>query len=222
MLRLTCSAVAALIIGLVVGGMVVLTPAGASASTVVALWHMNNKSGTLLYDSSGNGHNGTLHHVSVGASGCSQRAYWFNGTSSFVWVPSAGLNPGSANVSISFCLKTTHLPRTGDYDLVRKGAFPAENYKVELLASGAIQCTFQGSAGRHNAIGGSGLNNGAWHHVQCIKTSSQIETVVDGKVVATTNAAVGSISNTSGLDMGAHPGSDWYHGGLDEVSVAFG
>jgi Concanavalin A-like lectin/glucanases superfamily len=98
----------------------------------------------------------------------------------------------------------------------------AENYKVELLASGAIQCTFQGSASRHNATGGSGLNNGVWHHVQCIKTSSQIKTVVDGKVVGTTTGAVGSISNTSGLDIGAHPGSDWYHGGLDEVSIAFG
>ena len=220
--RLARSAVAVLITGLTLAGMVEMIPTGASASTVIALWHMNNRSGTLLYDSSGHGHNGTLHHVSVGASGCSGRAYWFNGKTSFVWVPSAGLNPGSANITVSFCLKTTHLPKTGDYDLVRKGAFPAESYKVELLASGAIQCTFQGSASRNNAAGGSGLNTGAWHHVQCIKTSSQIKTVVDGRVVATTNAAVGSISNTSGLDIGAHPGSDWYHGGLDEVSVAFG
>ncbi len=220
--RLARSVVAVLITGLAAAGMVEMIPMGASASTVIALWHMNNKSGALLYDSSGHGHNGTLHHVSAGASGCSQRAYWFNGKTSFVWAPSAGLNPGAANITISFCLKTTHLPKTGDYDLVRKGAFPAESYKVELLASGAIQCTFQGSASRDNAVGGSGLNNGTWHHIQCIKTSSQIETVVNGTVVATTNAAVGSISNTSGLDIGAHPGSDWYHGGLDEVSVAFG
>jgi len=223
MFRLARSAVAASIIGLAVAGMMALAPVGAaSASTVVALWHMNNKSGTLMYDSTGHGHSGTLHHVSVGASGCSKRAYWFNGTSSFIWVPSSGLNPGSDNITISFCLKTTHLPKTGDYDLVRKGKFPAENYKVELKPSGAIQCTFHGSASRHNAIGGSGLNNGAWHHVQCIKTATQIKTVVDGAVVATTNAAVGSISNTSGADIGAHPGSDWYHGGLDEVSIAFG
>ena len=213
---------AAPLIGLAVVGMMALAPVGAaSASTVVALWHMNNKSGTLMYDSTGHGHSGTLHHVSVGASGCSQRAYWFNGTSSFVWVPSSGLNPGSASITISFCLKTTHLPKTGDYDLVRKGKFPAEDYQVELKPSGAIQCTFQGSAAA-KCPRRLGLNNGAWHHVQCIKTASQIKTVVDGAVVATTNAAVGSISNTSGADIGAHPGSDWYHGGLDEVSIAFG
>jgi hypothetical protein len=33
---------------------------------------------------------------------------------------------------------------------------------------------------------------------------------------------VGSISNTSAADIGAHPGSDWYNGKLDEVSIAFG
>ena len=122
-----------------------LLPAGvASASTVVALWHMNNKSGTLLYDSSGHGNNGTAHNVTPGAAGLSGNAYTFNGKSSYAEVPnSKSLNPGSANITISFYLNTTHLPKTGDYDLVRKGDYPVENYKVELLPSGQIKCTFQ-------------------------------------------------------------------------------
>jgi Concanavalin A-like lectin/glucanases superfamily len=224
MLRWARSALAAPLIGLAVLGPVALLPASAaSASTVVALWHMNNKTGTLLYDSSGHGNNGTTHNVTLGATGVSGNAYTFNGKSSYAEVPnSSSLNPGSANISISFYLKTTHLPKTGDYDLVRKGAYPGQDYKVELMPTGQIKCTFQGSASRHNATGGSGLNNGAWHHVQCIKTSSQIKTVIDGKVVATTTAAVGSISNTSAAEIGAHPGSDWYNGELDEVSIAFG
>jgi hypothetical protein len=222
--RLIRSALAAPLIGLAVLAAVALLPAGvASASTVVALWHMNNKSGTLLYDSSGHGNNGTTHNVTPGGAGVSGNAYTFNGKSSYAEVPnSKSLNPGSANIAISFYLNTTHLPKTGDYDLVRKGDYPVENYKVELLPSGQIKCTFQGSSGRYNASGGSGLNSGTWHHVQCIKTASQIKTVVDGTVVATTTAAVGSISNTSTADIGAHPASDWYNGELDEVSIAFG
>ena len=44
MFRLARSAVAAPLIGLAVAGMMALAPVGAaSASTVVALWHMNNK-----------------------------------------------------------------------------------------------------------------------------------------------------------------------------------
>ena len=112
---------------------------------------------------------------------------------------SNALNPGNANVTISSYLNTTSLPKTGDYDLVRKGDCPAQDYKVELLPSGQIKCTIQGSASRHSASGGSGLNNGKWHHVVCIKTASQIETVVNGTVVATTKAAVGSISDTTPL-----------------------
>ncbi len=222
--RLVRRALAAPLIGLAVLASVALLPAGmASASTVVALWHMNNKSGTLMYDSSGHGNNGTTYNVTPGATGVSGRAYTFNGKSSYAEAPnSSSLNPGSANISISFYLNTTHLPKTGDYDLVRKGAYPAQDYKVELLPSGQIKCTFQGSASRSNATGGSGLNNGAWHHVQCIKTASQIQTVIDGKVVATTTATVGSISNTSPADVGAHPGGDWYNGELDEVSIAIG
>jgi Concanavalin A-like lectin/glucanases superfamily len=222
MSRLARRAIVAPVLAVAMLGTAMVTAGAAAGSTVVGLWHMNNHSGTTMYDSSGHGHNGTLHSVTLGTTGVSGNAYTFNGKSSYVWVPSAGLNPGSANVSISFYLNTTHLPKTGDYDLVRKGAYPAEDYKVELLPSGQIKCTFQGSTGRFNATGGSGLNNGAWHHIQCIKTASQIQAVVDGTVAATTNAAVGSISNTSGAEIGAHPGSDWYNGDLDELSIAFG
>jgi len=221
--KLVRGALAAPIVAATVLGTVVAQADVAAASTVVALWHMNETSGTTMVDSSGHHNNGALHNVTLGGGGFSGKAYSFNGTSSYVSVPgSASLNPGSANISISFYLSTTSLPKSGDYDLVRKGAYPAQNYKVELLPSGQIMCTFQGSSSRHNATGGSGLNNGAWHHIQCIKTASQIKTVIDGTVRATTNATVGSISNTSAAYLGAHPGSDWYKGKLDEVSITIG
>lgn len=205
-------------IGLVPGGV-------ASASTVAALWHMDETSGTTMVDSSGHGNNGTLHNVTLGAAGKYGKSYTFGGSTakSYVEVPnSASLNPGSANITISFWLRTFSLPTSGDFDLVRKGVFTAPEYKIELLQSGQIQCTFRGTTSNHNAIGGSGLNNGAWHHIQCIKTGTQIQTVIDGTVVATTTATVGSISNTSALEIGAYPGSDWYKGKLDEVSITTG
>src|SRR5205085_619713 len=71
--------------------------ARASASTgTVALWHMDETSGTVMYDSVGT-HNGTLHSIQLGLPGFSGKSYGFNGTSSSVTVPSApDLNPGSA------------------------------------------------------------------------------------------------------------------------------
>ena len=222
MSRFVRGALAAPILAVAVLGTVAAQTGMASGSSVVALWHMNETSGTTMADSSGNGHTGTLHNVTLGATGVSGHAYTFNGRSSYVDVPHvSALNPGSANIDISFYLNTTSLPKSGDYDLVRKGAYPSRYYKVELLPTGQIKCSFRGRRS-HSATGGSGLNNGAWHHVQCIKTGSQIETVIDGTVRATTNASVGSISNTYRVKIGAHPGSDWYRGELDEVSIAFG
>jgi hypothetical protein len=188
-----------------------------------ALWHMDETSGTTMVDSSGNGNNGTLHKVTPGVSGFAGTAYAFNGTSSYVSVPNApSLNPGSANINISFELKTTSLPTQGDYDLVRKGTFQTEEYKIELLQSGQLSCVFRGSTNHFNATAGSGLNDGSWHQIQCIKTSTQVQLVIDGTVTKTTTGTVGSISNTYNVDIGAYPGSDWYKGNLDEVSIAFG
>jgi hypothetical protein len=225
MLRLSRLVAGGAVVSTVMAG-IALVPGGvASASTVAALWHMDETSGTTMTDSSGQGNNGTLHNVTLGAAGKYGKSYTFGGskTKSYVEVPnSATLNPGSANITISFWLRTFSLPKSGDFDLVRKGVSTAPEYKIELLQSGQIQCTFRGTASNHNAIGGSGLNNGAWHHIQCVKTGTQIQTVIDGTVVATTNATVGSISNTSALEIGAYPGSDWYQGKLDEISITTG
>lgn len=192
-----------------------------SSAPLAAQWHMNETSGTTMVDSSGNGNNGTLHSVTLGAVGCSGTAYTFN--RSYAEVPDApSLNPGSANIDISFCLATTSLPTSGDYDLVRKGTASTQEYKIELLQSGQISCVFRGSTNHFNATGGSGLTDGAWHHIDCIKTSTQVQLVIDGSAVKTTTGAVGSISNTTAVEIGAYPGSDWYKGQLDEVSLAFG
>ena len=197
----------------------------AYASTIAALWHMNESSGSKMVDSSSNNNDGTLHNVtrvSPGFNG-SGKAYQFNGTSSYVSVPnSASLNPGSANLTISFYLKTSSLPTKGDYDLVRKGVYTGQEYKIELLQSGQITCVFRGSTNHRNATGGSGLANGSWHHIQCIKTSSQVQLVIDGKVIATTTGTVGSISNSYAVYIGAHPDNDHYKGLLDEMSVSTG
>jgi hypothetical protein len=215
--------IAAPILAAAVLGMTLARPGVAAASTVAALWKMNETSGTTMMDSSGHGNNGTLHNVALGATGRYGKAYAFNGTSSYVSVPSsASLNPGSANITISFWLKTTHLPASGDYDLVRKGAYPSQNYKVELLPTGQIDCTFTGSSSARDVTGGSGVNNGAWHHIQCAKTSSQINLVVDGKVKIA-SATIGSIANGTEADIGVHPdGGDWYNGALDVVRIAIG
>lgn len=208
-----------------------LTESSSASSTAAAQWNMDETAGTTMFDSSGNNHNGTLHGpVQLGVTGPPGQgtAYGFSGKSDVDVPYSATLVAGSANIDIAFWLNTTHLPATGDYDLVRMGDYPAQEYKVELLSSNQIACTYHGSSSSNNATGGASLNNGQWHYVQCIKTASAIQVWIDGVLVHSTSAVIGSVSPPSDVNVGAHgnPGTtsgyDWYQGDLDDVSITFG
>jgi hypothetical protein len=198
---------------------------GSGQSGLVALWHMNETSGTTMFDAVGSD-NGTDYHIQLGVPGFSGTAYGFNGSSSYVSVPSADdLNPNNANVTVTIELNTTGTPPAspGDWDLIRKGTYSSSSseYKMELQQSGEVSCGFKGTSGYTELIAGPAVNNGQWHTAQCVKTATAIEVVVDGQVFSKT-ASLGSISNTQPLVIGAHPGSDWYSGTLDEPSLKFG
>ena len=192
---------------------------------LVALWHMDEASGTLMYDSIGN-HTGTLRSVQTGLPGFLGSGYGFNGSSSYVSVPTAGdLNPGSADITITIHFKTTGTPPAppADWDLIRKGLYTTTGgeYKMEFQQSGQASCGFKGSAGYAELITGPNLIDGQWHTIQCAKTASAIKVIVDGQTFSKA-ASVGSIANTSPVVIGARPGSDWTQGTLDEASIQIG
>ncbi|HEY3185976.1 MAG TPA: LamG-like jellyroll fold domain-containing protein [Solirubrobacteraceae bacterium] len=203
-----------------------VSPAGAaSAATVapgtVALWEMDEASGTEMRDSVGT-HSGTLHSVQLGKPGFSGTAYGFGG-SGHVSVPnSRDLNAGNEDVTLTIHMQTTQAPASPDWDLIRKGVFtdPGE-YKMEYQPSGQASCGFAGSSGSSELIAGPKLNDGQWHTVQCVKTGSAIKLVVDGQTFSQA-ARIGSISNSAAVVIGAHPGSEFFRGTLDQASIQIG
>jgi Concanavalin A-like lectin/glucanases superfamily len=202
-----------------------LIPAGSSqaASSVRASWLMDETSGSQMLDSVGS-HTGSLHHVSIGQTGVTAGGYGFNGTSSYVSVPSASdLNPGSADVSFTLHLRTSRKPASNhDYDLLRKGISSTSGgmYKAEMGSDGKITCRFKGSHDIRLHTGPSGTD-GKWHAVTCSKTNSTVELTVDGKSWTVSKSA-GSISNSASVVLGAKPGDDWYDGLMDDVSISIG
>jgi hypothetical protein len=192
---------------------------------IVALWHMDETSGTVMHDSVA-AHDGNLTKVAVGQPGAIGTAFAFNGSSSVVQVPSADdLNPGTANITITIRLNTTGVPGIGpaDWDVIRKGDYaPAgSEYKFELQHSGQGSCGFEGTAGYGEVIAGPPINDGQWHTVACVKTPTTIKLIVDGKSYVQA-ANVGSITNTAPVVLGSRPGADWYAGSLDEASIEIG
>ncbi len=204
------------------------TPASASTSPV-ALWHMDELSGSVMDDSIGD-HDGALHSVQLGLPGFSGTAYGFTGSSgsggsnSYVSVPSASdLNPGSADVSITVRLKATDTPAMPDWDLIRKGYYttPGGEYKMEYQPTGQASCGFKGSITYAELVAGPALNDGQWHTIQCVKTFSQVKLVVDGQEFSKTTT-VGTIANTDPVVIGAYPGSEFFKGSLDEAVIETG
>jgi hypothetical protein len=193
---------------------------------LVALWHMDETSGSSMFDSVG-GHTGALHSVQLGLlPGVSGSAFGFNGSSSYVDVPStADLNPGSANITFTIHLQTTGTPppAPADWDLFRKGLYTSggAEYKMEFQQTGQASCGFEGTGGYAELIAGPAINDGQWHTISCVKTSTAIQVVVDGQVFSKA-ANVGSIANNTDVIIGGRPGSDWYKGQLDEASIQIG
>jgi hypothetical protein len=201
---------------------------GAQAQSVtVALWHMDETSGSTMVDAVGHS-NGSLHSVTTGVAGAVRTAYDFDGSRSYVSVPSTDvLNPGASPMQFSVSLRITVQPASGatkDYDILRKGVASTKGgmYKMEVPPSGAPVCRFAGSQGDIKVTAGQSVVDGRWHTVTCARTGSGISVSVDGKAPRTHSGATGTISNSSALVIGAKPGSDYTKGSLDEISVSVG
>ena len=195
--------------------------AGAQTSDT---WHMDETSGTTMADSTGS-HPGKLTKVGLGGAGDPAfpgTGYHFNGNSSKVTIPNAAdLNPGTSEVHIAFSMRTTSVPKTLDFDLVRKGVAGQQQFKVELQPNGQVSCSFTGSSGTILVQKGPDVHDGAWHSVRCEKFSSSVKLTVDGASF-TGKKSVGSISNPADMIVASHGAGEFFPGDLDELTYVVG
>jgi len=192
--------------------------------TAVAVWHMDDTSGPMVDSGALPANDGTLTNVVQSAAGINgTSAYSF--TKGYVTVPDeASLDPGTANVTLDLWAAPASLPTSGDFDMIRKGDSPSQQYKMEILQTGALLCGFRGSAGSVTVTSAAKVApNTGFHEFVCTKSTTQITASIDG---ATTSKAanIGSIVNSAPVTIGAHTGggSDYYKGRMDEVSVTLG
>ena len=226
-MRVRLRGLTVLMLLVLVGALVMFVPA-AGASTPVAVWHMNEPAGAATMTDAVDGHNGSLQNVQTGVPGFQGSGYRFNGSNSVAVVPASGdFNPGNANFSFIVHVNFTTVPSAAvvDYDLLRGPTQGA--YKMEIVArnnrtTAKALCFFKGSTSKATLVAGPHLADGRWHTLECRKTSSAIQLLVDGAVF-TKAASVGSLTNTGPVSLGAKSyrgGGDWYQGLMDEVSIS--
>ncbi len=178
-------------------------PATAATMTTLALWNMNETSGTTLVDSSGHGINGTIGSEVVKNGAVHTFNFLKPNTppahpGHIDTVTSSQLNPGTRDFSVTIRLKWTN----SFGNIIQKGqSGTTGGYFKWQAPGGKVQCLFRGSSGNAGVGSPTTLNNGQWHVINCTRTATQVTMTVDGALVATLKHATGTISNTKVLSI---------------------
>jgi len=193
---------------------IALAPTPASAATSLgALWQLDETSGTTAVDSSGNANHGTLNGGPARISGRFGRSLRFDGVDDNVFIPrSATLEP--ATVTVEGWVRAGASPGTFRH-IVSQGAYSCEvaSYGLTTGAGGGIGFYVSNGSDDFLALSPEApatVWNGAWHHVAGTYDGATVRLFVDGAEVGTGTATAIPIGyglpNPAGL-LGAFGGT---------------
>lgn len=191
----------------------------------VEMWlDMTDGSGATVTDASTNGNDATLQGTySWGTTGLpSGLNNWieFNGTNTKGVVPSvAGLNPGTANFSMSGWIYTDNFnARQGLY---WKGNVSTDWYMLSIGGSGfggGGEFLLDDGSDIDFCRGGTINSNGTWYHLVGVRTATQMILYINGVAVQTVTDSNGDITHSNPLEIGfAAPDNAWLNGRLGQV-----
>lgn len=182
---------------------------------LVGYWTFDEGSGTTVYDSSGNGNNGTLYNSPLWQSGSSCESgscILFNGTNNYINVPSSSsLNPG---MDLSLLSWVYWNGGTAEENIVTK-----ENAYEYRVLSGVVNFATNPWSWRG---GGTPVTTGQWYHVAVVHQGQGNQKIYINGIETYNAASGGSISsNTSVVTVGARGGGtqSFFNGLLDGVRI---
>ena len=189
---------------------------------LVGLWKLNEQEGTVAYDSTSNGYNGTHVNTLLDQSGVFDTSSHFNGTSSRVDLPNtSNYNFGDYN-SLSVWFNIDNFDGGGDVDLI--GFHNGSSNRFLLMVSRTEQKIVL-----HDDIDNSGLSTygttileaGKWYHVVVTLDAN------NGKKIYLNGELDGSNSKTTTLGglgdhtpyIGRHSVYNYFNGYISDVGI---
>ena len=217
----------------------IVSPAGAAATTTIALYEMNEPAGsTVLVDSSGSGLNGTIGSevlASTVVMGATAHRFQYMQPNTppahpghLDSVPNTSkLDPGTADYAVTMRVRWTN----NFGNMIQKGeSGGAGGYFKWEAPSGVVHCLFRDSNRiSKTASSKTPLNDGQWHTIRCERTAAGVTMTVDGVKRSMAKGKTGSISNAKPLTI-AGKGTcdqitvtcDYFVGDVDWVRVEKG
>lgn len=227
---------------LVVAATLLFPSAAIGEESVTSSWQMDEPAGaTVMTDSVGDNDGvigsqaayqglvttGSYYHWKQRCSACLPVA-----NDRVVKVPDAAdgsleVPDASVTFSLEFRFKTTS--NAGNY--MQKGQSATRGGQIKVQGpKGNVQCSFKGAGGTRVGTGaGRALNDGQWHVVKCVRTSTQVRQYVDGVLVAIKNGATGPIDNSTPFTVGGKSNCDqqkvtcdYFVGQMDWIAISHG
>lgn len=201
----------------------------ASKTGLVGYWSLDEGSGTLAGDASGNANTGTLTNGPTWADGKLGKALNFDGTNDYVAINNSLLP--SINGSLSFWAKSSN--NTDSYrDMVSisSGASGGTIFAIQFVNNSDSGCTLDHSAklvlrddgGTLTQLcSGIAMNDGKWHHYVGTAVSGSQQFYVDG-VLKDTDTVVPGAATFTRFGIGATNRStpvQFFPGQIDDVRI---
>ena len=192
----------------------------AQGSGFIAQYHLDETSGTVAADSSGNGLNGALGNGPTWVAGRANGGLRFDASNDFVDLGNApALNPANA-ISISAWIRPTSV--TLSQFIVVKDSLPSGRlqYFLRTQSGGRIRMGIYASSENYFTTGAV-LTPNTWQFVAGVWDGSVIRIYLNGQLVGTSGAVTGSMSD-NGVNARMGMRQDGYlpfGGTIDEVSI---
>jgi hypothetical protein len=195
---------------------------------LVGYWSFDEATGTTVYDASNYGNAGTLTNGPKWATGKVGGALQFDGVDDYVDCGSdASLNMLTSDWTAEAWFKTTQITRGTIFRKNRTDAWDPSYYiEINVAYEGDLEVRI--SDGTNTSIAGrnkdSNVNDGQWHHVAMVRTSTQLLVFLDGNLWDSGDAsAVGSVDTNEVLVIGREKQGasleNEFDGLIDEVRI---
>lgn len=196
------------------------SPAQPCSTNYIGYWPLDQTSGTVAADISGNNNNGVVSGATWSSAGRMGDCLTFNGANSYVQIT----NTIDNDFTISFWVKTTQTANTGEWyngvGLVDGDAPGTAND----FGTAMVENKFAFGIGNPDTtiVSSKPINDGNWH--QCVATRQQasglIKIYVDGALQTSGYENRNTLNASSRLLFGAiSSGGGYFNGSLDDIRI---
>ena len=197
----------------------VLSLAVSTHADLVGYWNFDEGSGTIAYDSSGNGLDGTLKGDPQWVAGQVGGALEFDGDDS-VEIPHNPLLSITDEITIT-AWTYMNANASGEMAIVSKGGWGANDLPYELTedAGGVIFWQFYDNEGRDTCSPDSPAAD-EWHHIAATYDGQIFKCYIDGELAEEWAYAGTMPENTASVTIGQRSrGGTYFNGIIDEVTI---